>query len=187
LRPAGIDVSARASCPSRAGRSAGRYGGACSPDERRAAATGRFAVGRSGPADAGEERRRPAGKLRTVGAFLAVAATVCTGRLNTSDTSATITGVAAALSSVPGPHSRDTANDAIADATLAMASVCGEMPLPARYSVRAGAECSRREETDTLLRVPGHRPTTFNGSLRSHGPAHYAGISLRLEVSTLTL
>lgn len=111
-------------------------------------------------------RLRPAGELRTVGAFLAVADTVCTGRLNSSDTSATITGVAAALSSVPGPQRRDTANEAVADATLAMASVWGEMPLGARYSMRADEECSRRD-ADTPFRLPVRRPPTLNGSLRS--------------------
>jgi hypothetical protein len=67
--------------------------------------------------------------LRTVGAFLAAADMVRAGGFSSSDTSATITGVAAALSSVPGPQRRETANDAVADATLAIASVCGEMPL----------------------------------------------------------
>jgi hypothetical protein len=143
LRAAGAEVSGRTSDPSRAGCLAERGGRDCSADERRAAATGRSAAGCSRACGVGTERGRPAGKLRSVGAFLADTATVCTGRRNASDTSATITGVAAALSSVPGPQRRDTANDATADATLAMASVCGEMPLTDRYSVRADAEDSR--------------------------------------------
>jgi hypothetical protein len=71
--------------------------------------------------------RRPRRLLWPVGARLAVAATVRTGRRSDSDTSATMTGAAAAPSSVPGPQMRATANDAAADATLAMISVWGEM------------------------------------------------------------
>lgn len=139
---------------------------ACSPGEYRAAASQGSDLSRSGSADGAEDGRRPAGKVRTVGTFLAVADTLCAGRFNSSDTSATITGVAAALSSVPGPQRRDTANDAVADATLAIASVCGEMPLPARYSFRADVESSRREETDTPSKLPVRAPITLNGNLR---------------------
>jgi hypothetical protein len=72
----------------------------------------------------------------TAGTFFALAATVCTGRRRNSDTSATITGVAAALTSVPGPQIREAANAAAADAALAMISVCSEMRLPGRFSLR---------------------------------------------------
>jgi hypothetical protein len=73
--------------------------------------------------------------LRTVGTRLAVAAAVRTGRRRVSETSATITGAAAAPRSVPEPQIRATAYDAAADAKLAMISVCSEMPLRAwRFS-----------------------------------------------------
>jgi hypothetical protein len=78
-------------------------------------------------------RRRAVGERRHSGTLCALTATVCTGRRSASDTSATITGVAAALSSVPGLHSREAANEAMADATAAIANVCSEMPLPARF------------------------------------------------------
>lgn len=81
-------------------------------------------------------RPRPAARGCRVGTFLAVTATVCTGRRSASETSATITGVAAALTSVPGPHSRDAANEATADATAAMQSVCSEMPPPEERCTR---------------------------------------------------
>ncbi len=51
--------------------------------------------------------------------------------------SATTTGVAAALMSVPLPQIREAANDAAADARLAMINVSNEMPLPARSSLRS--------------------------------------------------
>jgi hypothetical protein len=80
---------------------------------------------------------RTAGRLCTVGAFLAVAATVRTGRRRNSETSATTTGVAAALMSVPLPQIREAANAAAADATLAMINVSNEMALPGRSSLRS--------------------------------------------------
>ncbi len=49
--------------------------------------------------------------------------------------SATTTGVAAALMSVPLPQIREAANDAAADARLAMINVSNEMPLPDRSSL----------------------------------------------------
>ncbi len=72
--------------------------------------------------------------IRAAGTRLAVALTVRIGRRRNSATSATITGAAAAPISVPGPQTRATVNDAAADATLAMISVCGEMPLGRRWS-----------------------------------------------------
>jgi hypothetical protein len=60
---------------------------------------------------------------------LATELTRSTGRRRNSDTSATTTGVSAALTSVPAPHSREASNDAAAEATLAMTSVWIEMPL----------------------------------------------------------
>jgi hypothetical protein len=71
-------------------------------------------------------RPRTAG---TLGTFLAVAVTVPIGRRKASETSAMITGAAAAPNSVPGPQIRATANDAAADARLATISVCSEIPL----------------------------------------------------------
>jgi hypothetical protein len=68
-------------------------------------------------------RLRTTGNACTVGTFFAVSATVCTGRRKNSETSATSTGVTAALTSVPAPQIRDAANEAAADATLAMISV----------------------------------------------------------------
>lgn len=65
---------------------------------------------------------------------MAVALTACTGRRRNSETSATMTGAAAAPIRVPGPHRRAPANEAAADATLAMISACGEMPLRGRSS-----------------------------------------------------
>jgi hypothetical protein len=53
--------------------------------------------------------------------------------------SATTTGVAAALTSVPEPQIREAANDAAADARLAMINVSTEMPLPGRRSLRPGS------------------------------------------------
>jgi hypothetical protein len=82
-------------------------------------------------------RLRTAGKGCPAGTFFAVAATVCTGRRRNSETSATTTGVAAALMSVPAPQIREAANDAAADATLAMINVCTEMPLPGRSYLRS--------------------------------------------------
>jgi hypothetical protein len=76
--------------------------------------------------------RLTAGKVWTVGTFFAVSATVRTGRRRNSDTRATITGVAAALTIVPPPQMREAANDAAADAMLAMISVCSEIRPPSR-------------------------------------------------------
>lgn len=84
---------------------------------------GAMAVTRRGRCDAERSCGRAAGSLATVGAFLAVTLTFCTGRFRNSETSATITGVAAALTRVPGPHNLETANDAVADATAAISSV----------------------------------------------------------------
>ena len=70
-----------------------------------------------------------------VGILRAVAVAVRIGRRSVSETSATMTGAAAAPSSVPGPQIRATANDAATDATLAMINVCGEMPLRGRLSL----------------------------------------------------
>jgi hypothetical protein len=83
---------------------------------------------------------RIAGTLRTFGTCFALAATVCTGRRRNSEMSATTTGVAAALTSVPEPQIREAANDAAADARLAMINVSTEMPLPSRRSLRSGSE-----------------------------------------------
>jgi hypothetical protein len=69
---------------------------------------------------------------RAVGTRLAVAVALRIGRRRVSATSATITGAAAAPINVPGPQTRATVKDAAADATLAMISVCGEMPLGRR-------------------------------------------------------
>jgi hypothetical protein len=72
------------------------------------------------------------GTTATAGTFFAVSATVRTGRLRNSETSATTTGVAAALTSVPAPQIREAANEAATDARLAMMTVCSEMRLPER-------------------------------------------------------
>jgi hypothetical protein len=89
-------------------------------------------TGSSGPgagcSDVALVRSRTADTIGTVGTFLAVALTVCIGRRRVSETNATITGAAAAPTSVPGPQIRATTKDAAADARLATISVCGEMP-----------------------------------------------------------
>jgi hypothetical protein len=82
-------------------------------------------------------RPRTAGKVCAGGIFLAVAATVCTGRRRNSETSATTTGVIAALMSVPVPQIREAAKAAAADARLATINVCSEMRLPRRLSSRS--------------------------------------------------
>jgi len=69
---------------------------------------------------------------------LATELTCSTGRRRNSDTSVTTTGVTAALISVPAPHSRDARNDAVAEATLAMTSVCIEMPPLDGFSLFGG-------------------------------------------------
>ena len=66
---------------------------------------------------------------------MAVAVTVCTGLRRVSETSATMTGVAAALIRVPGPHRRETTYDATTAAALAMRRVGNEIP-PGRTSRR---------------------------------------------------
>jgi hypothetical protein len=79
------------------------------------------------------------GKECTGGILFAVVATVCTGRRSNSETSATTTGVIAALISVPVPQIREAPYAAAADAMLAMISVCSETPLPRRVSLRSGS------------------------------------------------
>jgi hypothetical protein len=83
-------------------------------------------------------RGRTAGRGGTGGSRFAVVATVCTGRRSNSETSATTTGVTAALISVPVPQIREAPYAAAADAMLAMISVCSETPLPRRLSLRSG-------------------------------------------------
>ena len=75
-----------------------------------------------------------AGVVGAAGRCFPEALTCCRGRRSTSETSATITGAAAAPSSVPGPQIRAIAKDAEADAALAMTSVCTEMPVRAGRS-----------------------------------------------------
>ena len=77
----------------------------------------------------------------TGGSRFAVVATVCTGRRRNSETSATTTGVTAALMSVPLPQIREAPYAAAADAMLAMMSVCSETPLPRRLSLRSVSGC----------------------------------------------
>jgi hypothetical protein len=86
---------------------------------------------------------RTAGKGCTVGILFALVATVCTGRRSNSETSATTTGVIAALMSVPVPQIREAPYAAAADAMLAMISVCSETPLPPRVSLRCGSGSGR--------------------------------------------
>lgn len=81
---------------------------------------------------------RTTGKGCTGGILFALVATVCTGRRSSSETSATTTGVIAALMSVPVPQIREAPYAAAADAMLAMISVCSETPLPRRFSLRSG-------------------------------------------------
>ncbi len=82
-------------------------------------------------------RLRMPGRVCTFGTSFAEVATFCTGRRSSSETSATITGVVAALTSVPEPQSREAANDAAAEAMLAMISVCSVRRLPARWLLRS--------------------------------------------------
>ncbi len=56
-----------------------------------------------------------------------------------SETSATTTGVAAALISVPVPQIQEAAYAAAADARLAMINVSNETPLPDRSSLRSAS------------------------------------------------
>jgi hypothetical protein len=93
-------------------------------------------------------RWRTAGKVCTVGIFFAVEATVCTGRRRNSETSATTTGVAAALMSVPVPQIREAAYAAAAEATLAMISVCSETRLSRRLSLRSVVESGDATTSD---------------------------------------
>ena len=72
--------------------------------------------------------------------FWAVEETPTTGRRTSSEISATRIGVAAALSRVPGPQSRETVYEVTAEATLATISVCTEIVDPPRPAGRpAGA------------------------------------------------
>ena len=90
-----------------------------------------------GPRGVALVRGRTAGRGCTGGSRFAVVATVCTGRRSSSETSATTTGVTAALISVPVPQIREAPYAAAADAMLAMISVCSETPLPRRFSLRS--------------------------------------------------
>ena len=83
-------------------------------------------------------RLTPGKEVCTAGTFLAVWATVSTGRRRNSETRATTTGVAAALTIVPAPQIREAANDAAADAMLAMIRVCSEMRPPSPLAFRSG-------------------------------------------------
>jgi hypothetical protein len=122
-----------------AGGSTGRRGAARPDGERRSAGIAGSASTRRGSPGAAIVRLRMAGTPRTFRTCfaLALAATVCTGRRRNSEMSATTTGVAAALTSVPEPQIREAANDATADARLAMINVSTEMPLPSRRSLRS--------------------------------------------------
>jgi hypothetical protein len=120
-----------------AGGSERRRGRACPEGECRSAGIVGSPLTRFGSSGAAMVRLRTAGKLCPVGTFRALAATVRTGRRRNSETSATTTGVAAALMSVPLPQSREAANAAAADARLAMITVSNEMPLPGRSSLRS--------------------------------------------------
>ena len=124
-----------------AGSSTRRRGSACCPGgEFGSEVIGGSRSTRVGSSGAAIVRLRTAGKLCAAGNFFAVVETVCTGRRRNSETSATTTGVAAALISVPGPQIREAANDAAADARLAMINVCSEIRLPDRFSVRSALE-----------------------------------------------
>jgi hypothetical protein len=75
-----------------------------------------------------------------------------TGRRTSSDTRATMIGVAAALNSVPGPQIFETVNELTADATLATISVWSEIDPPVRPPTGpAGAV----DEAPTGLAGPG--------------------------------
>jgi hypothetical protein len=97
----------------------------------------------AGAADVGSVRTCSGSCMVSVGSRgvsrFAVVATVCTGRRSNSETSATTTGVTAALISVPVPQIREAPYAAAADAMLAMTSVCSETPLPRRLSLRFGS------------------------------------------------
>ena len=73
--------------------------------------------------------------LGAIGSFFAVSATTCTGRRRASDTSDTMTGVTAALTTVADPNRREANNVATADAMLAMTNtnVCSEIRRLRRY------------------------------------------------------
>ena len=88
-------------------------------------------------------RGRTAGKGCTGGILFALVATVCTGRRSNSETTATTTGVIAALIRVPVPQIREAPYAAAADAMLAMISVCSETPLPRRLSLLSGSGSRR--------------------------------------------
>jgi hypothetical protein len=121
-----------------AGGSTRRWGAARPEGERCSVGIAGSASTRVGSSGAAIACLRTAGRLRTFGTCFALAATVCTGRRRNSEMSATTTGVAAALTSVPEPQIREAANDAAADARLAMINVCTEMPLPGRRFLRSG-------------------------------------------------
>ena len=119
-----------------AGGSTPPRGGACPEGERGSAGIAGSASTLTGSPGVGSVRLRMAGTPRPFGTCFALAATVCTGRRRNSEMSATTTGVAAALTSVPEPQIREAANDATAEAKLAMITVCTETPLPGRLSLR---------------------------------------------------
>jgi hypothetical protein len=121
-----------------AGGSTRRRGAARPEGERCSAGIAGSASRHTGSPGAAIVRLRTAGTLRTFGTCFALAATVRTGRRRNSEMSATTTGVAAALTSVPEPQIREAASDAAADARLAMINVSTEMPLPGRWSLRPG-------------------------------------------------
>lgn len=77
------------------------------------------------------------GESPPVGIFFAVSATVCTGRRENSDIERDNHRRGRRAISVPAPQIRDAANDAAADATLAMISVCSEIRPPDRLSFRS--------------------------------------------------
>jgi hypothetical protein len=120
-----------------AGGSTRRRGRACPEGESGSAGIAGSPLTRLGSSGAAMVRLRTAGKVCTVGTCFAVVATDCTGSRRNSETSATTTGVAAALMSVPAPQIREAASDAAADARLAMINVCNEMPLLGRWSLRS--------------------------------------------------
>ena len=134
---AGCGVGGRLHASGRARRRRGRGAGAADVGSVRTCSGSCMAsVGSRGVALV---RGRTAGRGGTGGSRFAVVATVCTGRRSNSETSATTTGVTAALISVPVPQIREAPYAAAADAMLAMTSVCSETPLPRRLSLRFGS------------------------------------------------
>jgi hypothetical protein len=102
-----------------------------------------------------------------LGVFLALALTVSIGRRRVSDTSAMITGAAAAPKIVPGPQMWATAYDAAADARLAMSRVCSEIPLRGSGSSRRpdGSGGIRHCRQPEPVRA-SPRDTTMRGAMR---------------------